>query len=346
MSPFPSVRGHASQRGHLWRAISNDRLHHALLIQGPRGVGKRTLAQVVARTLLCEEPAQGPCEKCATCHKTKHGHHPDIAGVLRDDIVGIDPALQEARDDRFEKGKAVIGDVLDVAYLTALGAVLDSRPFEARRRVVIIVDAERMNPSAANKLLKSLEEPCPGNVAILTSSSPASLLPTIRSRCAVLRVGGLAQAEVEDALVQMERVDRNEAHRRAQLCGGSLGRALEEQTDPGDELRNLLVRALGDGPDAALSSWLAAEMASEGKGSELRPAVLLLGTMLRDIAVLRVTGDASRLINQDASPALTRLAASPLDVDRIWQSVKEMPLRIAGQANPLLLWDAVLQGAR
>lgn len=352
MTAFAEILGHAAQRRALWRALEGGRMPHAVLIQGGRGVGKRTLAVLLARTLLCRTPREGPCGECPACRKSARGLHPDIAGWMRDDVYGPDPAIREARDERVSKRKPVFASEITVGFGRAIAGFLETRAFEGPRRVALLVEAQRMNEEASNALLKSLEEPAPGNVAILTSSAPTRLLPTIRSRCSVLRLSGVPQPDIERELARRLSLSATDSRLRASACGGSLGRALDVETDRVSEMRTLLLAAFESGPRGALSAWAAAERAADKAPDEntaedpgLAPAVLM-GSILRDLAVLRAGGGSERLVHRDHEALLRRIAETGLDPWPLWERVRELPLRMAGQGNRLLLWDEILQDGR
>ncbi len=152
----------------LWRGLTarRERLPHALLLQGPRGLGKAALAARLARALLCLQPAADgeACGACKSCRLFASGTHPDFVKLL--------PA---------EEGKAILVD-----QIRALGGFFYLRPHTAARKIAMITPAEAMNLNAANSLLKVLEEPPLGSVLLLVSSQPASLPVTVRSRCSRL----------------------------------------------------------------------------------------------------------------------------------------------------------------
>lgn len=152
----------------LWRGLTarRERLPHALLLQGPRGLGKAALAARLARALLCLQPAADgeACGACKSCRLFASGTHPDFVKVL--------PA---------EEGKAILVD-----QIRALSGFFYLRPHTAARKIAVITPAEAMNLNAANSLLKVLEEPPLGSVLVLVSSQPASLPVTVRSRCSRL----------------------------------------------------------------------------------------------------------------------------------------------------------------
>lgn len=340
--PFPEVLGHDYAREGLWRSISEGRLHHAILIQGLSGVGKRTLAEAVARTLLCEAPVQGACGGCSHCRRTEEHLHPDLIMIGRDDILGIDEALVEHRDERVRKRKDAVGSPIDVDYMRALGVWLTQKPWEARRRVAVVVDAERMNVSGANAFLKSLEEPASGAVVLLTSSSPTFLRPTIRSRCASVRLMGVPQSLIEERLIDAG-IGAAEARLRAQASGGSLGRALQARASL-DDLRDLILRRFGGGKQAEAAAFAASSMAAS-PDIDRDDALHLFATLLRDIAVLQSGCSADQLVHTEASEALERAAGSDVDAFALFSKVVEARERLAGNANRISLWDDLLHDA-
>lgn len=337
-APFAEILGHETARRGLWRAFSEGRLHHALLLHGLRGVGKRTLAVELARTLLCSAPKLGPCGACLDCQKTERGLHPDLSILGREDLTSIDPALSSAWEE--DSGSAV--RMLKVKTMTRAGEWLLELPFESRRRVLVVVDAHEMNPAAANKFLKSLEEPAASSVAILTSSAAKFLLPTIRSRCAAIRLVGVPQGEIEGRL-RRNGLGAEEARIRAQASGGSLARALASRPSL-DGLRDRILGALSGGPGAERLAFEAASEAGSDK-VDRSEALLLFATLLRDIAVLQNGGDASTLLHTAVVDQLARVAESPLDPQQLFSKVVEARVRVAGQANRVMLWDDLLHAA-
>ncbi|MBK5256622.1 MAG: hypothetical protein JJE39_11360 [Vicinamibacteria bacterium] len=340
--PFPEILGHEYVREGLWRSIHEGRLHHALLIQGLSGVGKRTLAETLGRTLLCDAPDQGPCEECSHCRRTSLHIHPDLVIIGRDDILGIDEELMAHRDERVRKGKEPVGSPIDVDFMRKLGGWLTQRPWEARRRLAIVVDAERMNVQAANAFLKSLEEPAPGAVVLLTSSAPTFLRPTIRSRCASVRLLGVPQGLIEAHLIK-NGVGATEARVRAQASGGSLARALQTRP-PLYDLRDQLLRRFGGGKDAEVAAYVASSMAASAD-VDRHEALHLFATLLRDIAVLQSGGSSDLLVHVEVSDAVVRAAAGDVDALALFSKVIEARERVAGNANRASLWDDLLHDA-
>lgn len=159
----------------LWRELVQDRakLPHALLLHGPRGVGKRGFALALAKWLLCESPSGvGACGNCKACNWFEQGSHPDFKLV--------EPAAEAGKE---EEGGKKASKQIAIGDIRALGDFLGLASHQGGWRVVLIHPAESMNPAAGNALLKTLEEPPANVLLILIAHQPRRLLPTVLSRC-------------------------------------------------------------------------------------------------------------------------------------------------------------------
>jgi len=176
----------------IWASLRDrvDRLPHAVLVQGPEGVGKLALAEQLAARLLCEAPnaTSDSCGRCDGCRWVASGNHPDLRrlepeALAKTGTVSEDPEREERGARRAKPSNEIrIDQVRELADFLYLGS------HRGRRRVAIVHPAEAMNVHAANALLKGLEEPPAGAMFVLVSHHPARLLPTIRSRCVVVSV--------------------------------------------------------------------------------------------------------------------------------------------------------------
>jgi DNA polymerase-3 subunit delta' len=172
-----------------------DRLPHALLLHGPRGVGKLELAERVAQLLLCEhaDPAARPCDKCDACRWYLAGNHPDFRRVEPEAIAKVPMAAEEEGEEgaaaeapaRRTKQPSLF---IRIEQIRELADFLNVGSHRGALRIALVNPAEELYPNAANALLKSLEEPPAGAIFILVSHRPARLLPTIRSRLVGLPV--------------------------------------------------------------------------------------------------------------------------------------------------------------
>ncbi|QDX25373.1 AAA family ATPase [Sphingomonas suaedae] len=253
-----SSPANAAAKAALRAALSGGQLHHAWLFTGPEGLGKAAFARAAAARMLAEGAGQGPLpgdfelpEDNATRRLIESGAHPDYRVLTRLPKDADKPGENLARS-------------ISIAQVRALNPMFATKPSMSSRRVIIIDaidDVER--PGAANALLKNLEEPPAGTIFLLVSHSPGRLLPTIRSRCRVLRFDPLADAEV--AAVLRERLPEASAAEIDALVragNGSPGKALgfagldlatldgemaaiAARGDPDNAIRARLARTLG-----------------------------------------------------------------------------------------------------
>jgi len=186
---------------------------HALLLAGPAGVGKSTLAEDVASALLClaPEPSMRPDRTCRACRSVEHGNHPDVHRLVP---VGAGAVIPIGGPGREERG------VRDLVRELAL------LPVEGGARVAIVSAADRMTEDAQAAFLKTLEEPPPGTVLVLTATDEERLLDTIRSRCVRIRLGPVPRREIEALLVEAGHAEPPLAARLARLSGGRPGDAV------------------------------------------------------------------------------------------------------------------------
>jgi DNA polymerase-3 subunit delta' len=197
-------------------AVTTQRLHHAWLITGPRGVGKATLAWRIARFLLAH---QDEAEDAGTLDVDPA--HP----VARRVMALSDPGLFLLRRGANDKGDRLAAEIR-VSEVRKLGNFLALSAADGGRRVVIVDTADDLNTQAANALLKMLEEPPERTVMLLVSHQPSGLLPTIRSRCRVLRLTPLGAEDMATALDQAGVTPEGDPMALAELSGGSVGAAV------------------------------------------------------------------------------------------------------------------------
>jgi DNA polymerase-3 subunit delta' len=320
--PLSAIAGHRRVLTLLSRAIAHDTLPPSLLLAGPEGVGKRRAAVAAAEALNCLKPSRplgatgagGPgrgaqvrrrpdttdafeidaCGTCDACRRMARGIHPDV--------IVVEPG---------ETGTIKIEQVRDV--VDAAGY----RPFEGRRRVVIIDDAEAMAPAAQSALLKTLEEPPSATVFLLVTAMPDALLPTVRSRCPVLRFSRLTAADVAHVLVRDHEYTAADAQAAAADADGSVGAALAMATVDlagAREMARRLLQRTARGGDAS-SRMEAARQLTAMKGAtparereQLALCLRSAAALLRDLGILAAQADSRMLANADLEPALRPLA--------------------------------------
>jgi DNA polymerase-3 subunit delta' len=273
------VRGHDTVLAGFRRVAQRGRLAHAYLFVGPEGVGKKCFAIELARALLCDRPT-GPltaCGTCASCALVDADTHPDLT-------------LARRPEEKHE---------FPVEQMRALLANFALKPARSRGRIVIVDEADDFNEESSNAFLKTLEEPPPGSLLILVGFSPERQLPTIVSRCQVVRFAPLPDPLVREILQKAE-VEEELLDRLVRLAGGSPGRALA-LSDPAlwtfrrEFLAGLLAKPI-DTPDLS-KQWTAfVELAGKESAAQRQRAKAVVGLLVDVLA------DALRL--QQGAPAI------------------------------------------
>lgn len=283
---FSRIKGQASAIKIIKQDLAKKRFAHAYLFVGPDGVGKASTVIEMAKAIFCSNGDTDACENCLSCKKFDHGNHPDFKKIEpENDILGID----RVRDLKREIGY---------------------KPLESRWKVYFIADAHCLTPQAANSLLKTLEEPPPFVILLITSPSESLLLPTIVSRCRVIKFNPLPGKVIENYLVQNLEAERQQAQLLASLAGGSLGRAISfYQEGSLLQIRREIIEAL-----AGIEKWSYLDL--EEVTDRLQEHGGLVGwdfvfnlilSWYRDLMVVKL-GHGKKIFNQDFLPALRNAA--------------------------------------
>jgi DNA polymerase-3 subunit delta' len=286
--------------GHEWAVqmlkqhITNDSIRHAYLFSGAPGLGRRTLALRLAQALNCPKPVAPAeaCGKCKTCQQIERMQYADLA------------IIQAEKE----------GGILKVEQVRALRQSLVLKPYQGNYRVAIFLRFQEANANAANALLKTLEEAPAYVVLVLTADTPEQLLPTILSRCEVLRLRPLPVETVEDYLKE-HGADQSNAHLLAHISGGRPGYALrlmhdQESLDFRAQRLEDLQKLLSSNRRArfAYAEKLTKRKNENGEANErLRETLLLWLSFWRDVLLCRA-GAQTPLANVDCMEGIEALA--------------------------------------
>ena len=285
--------------GHEWAVdmlrqhAAHDEIRHAYLFCGPPGLGRRTLALRLAQALNCTKPlAPGvPCGQCRDCKQIEAMQHPDMN------------VIQALDGDNLPKE----GGTLKVDQIREVQRSLSLKPYQAKYRVALFLRFQEANDNAANALLKTLEEAPAHAILLLTADTPEQLLPTIISRCEILRLRPLPIESVEADLIY-HGVDEERARLLAHISGGRPGYArrlvddvilLEKRDERLNDLQTLL-------PAARVEKFSYADKLSKDKDA-MRQAITIWLSYWRDV-MLRVAGAETPLINIDRNMEIEFLA--------------------------------------
>lgn len=306
------VFGHGAAEADLLDAVASDRLHHAWLLTGPKGIGKASFAWRAARFLLAT-PTSDPGPSLfgdAPAAATSLDIDPDHP-VARRIAALSDPRLYLLRRPYDEKTSRFKQDI-PVDAARGLKRFFTMSAVDGGRRVVIVDAADEMNASAANALLKVLEEPPADTVILLVCHAPSKLLPTIRSRCRTLRMGPLSEPDLGDALAQALGAPLPDAELASlnALAEGSVGQAITLRDAGGPEAYGSLLGLMDGLPRLDRPATLKLAESAAARGAEARFDLLLMltETFLFRLARTGATGHPPTGASPQEAALLQRLA--------------------------------------
>ncbi|MDI6848438.1 MAG: DNA polymerase III subunit delta' [Candidatus Saccharicenans sp.] len=299
---FREIWGNEQVKQILKLSLSKGRLPNSLLFFGPAGTGKLQMALTVAKALNCLQQTDDSCDRCDSCLRIERGQHPNLRVIAREK----------------NREQIVKEQIEEVNYQATL------RPWAQGRLVFIIDEADRMNETVANSLLKTLEEPRAFAYFILLTEDLQLILPTIRSRCQVLRFSPLSQEEVEKALVDSGwPADR--ARLLAQASEGNLKAVLETDWEEFLAGRNqawLLFKQLLQAGEVEDFLSLVAGRARRDALSGFRETLKFFSVFFRDLLAFQA-GQRDLLLNPDLGPELEQLTGL-VSAEKAGQGVRQM----------------------
>jgi len=315
---FKNIKGQAQAIKILQKEIATSSISGAYLFSGPAGVGKALTALTFAKALNCKKEKMDSCDECSSCQKIEHHNHPDVRIIApENDSIKIEQIRNLKRESSYKL-------------------------YEGRKKVWIIEEADKFGLAAANSILKILEEPPPQAVLILISQTKEGLLPTILSRCEVIRFFPLPLQEIEKIIAKQLPQGSDKIHILAKLAQGRVEEALhltkEENTL---KIREELLNALRKNMNLEEIFKLAAQWANY-KGKELQRIFDMILFWFRDILILRQGGE-KWLINYDKVEELAREKDkySVKEIKRIMESIEKARYYLKSNVNQKLVLEAL-----
>lgn len=337
---FSKLTGNDQIKHTLQHLVTKARVPNSLLFAGDEGIGKRQFALELARALLCPEPVSGAaCGVCSACRRVgtftfpksddKDAHrrvifssHPDVGTVI-----------------------AFNRNIL-VDAIRHLETEANFRPFEARSRVFIIDDADKMNDAASNALLKTLEEPSPTTHIFLVTSRPDSLLPTIRSRCQILRFAPVKTDEIESFLIAERAFTLDEARLASRLSRGSIGRACAVNVADFRQRRERMLSVVENCValhDRAALLKIAEEMNDAKNKDRFEDDLDALQSLIHDVWSRCAGAGIERIVNTDLSEEIEQLAhrSAGIDLPSWLAAIEKLRADLAVNINRKIAADAL-----
>lgn len=314
MAGLEDILGNEHIVEHFKKAIENNKISHAYIINGEKGMGKRTVAKAFAMTLLCEEKGTVPCMKCHSCVQALTDNNPDLIMITPDKptTLSIDHIRQ-----------TLVNDV-------------ELKPYSNSHKVYIVEDAELMNNAAQNAILKTIEEPPEYAVIILLTTNISALLQTVLSRCVKLDMQPLKKEVVKKYLMEKEKVVDYQADIAVSFAGGNLGKAIElSKSQDFAEMLDEVIQLLRYIKDMQVYEVVAAvKRASEYK-FRFTDYIDLMILWFRDVLVYKASQNVNELIFKDEIQTIKKHAAksSYNGIEHILEAMNKAKLRLKANVN-------------
>jgi DNA polymerase-3 subunit delta' len=318
---FRDIIGQSPLVENLQRSIRLGRVVHAYLISGPKGAGKKMLAHIFARALLCRHSGDRPCDACPSCIKYNTGNHPDVITV------------------KAEKSSIVVDQIRD------LQKDMYVKPYEGGRKIYLIEEVHTMTPQAQNCLLKTLEEPPAYGVIFLLADQLEGLLPTILSRCQILRLKKVSRERIAALLEERYGLSPEQAHLIAALSDGRVGRALELAVDQDYmELRREVLGRLEALAEADIMAVFNLVPFFTEHRDQQSLKLEILEWWFRDVYIWKEMGDESLIVNQDAKELLEKQAElfTSSTVQDIIKRIEESKKQLGSSVNAQFIMENLL----
>jgi len=315
-----AIIGHTRQKELLQKILYSEKMASAYLFCGPEGVGKKLLALAFLKNFFCAH--RNGCGACANCKKMDQGNHPDL--------LQLDPDEKSIKIDA----------------IRAIQKHLKYHPLEAPRKVCLIDDAERMTWQAQSAFLKTLEEPTAATLFILISSQPETLLPTLCSRCQMIRFGRIPREPMIRYLAQNQATGEMDARILAAVSGGSLAKAIGKDREIYRNERRQLIEEIVSLPppqENVLPHFQLSRRLVEHKEG-LKMQLELLQLFFRDLLFVLEGRDQNDLINIDLMKTIIR-RASQETADSVLaklEALREAWQALDANANHQLTTDVLL----
>ncbi len=323
MSGFKDVVGHRDIIQYIKGAIQQNKVSHAYILNGPRGSGKKLLANLFAMTLQCESRQPEPCGECRSCIQTNNGNQPDIITVKHEK-----PASISVDDVRTQ----INGDIM-------------IKPYSSPYKIYIVPEADLMTVQAQNAILKTIEEPPEYAVIFLLTENADSLLPTIRSRCVMLKLRNIKDKLVKKYLMEQMQVPDYQADLCAAFAQGNIGRAIMlAKSEHFNEIKENAIQLMKYIDEMELHEIVAAIKEISKYKLEVTDYLDIMTIWYRDVLLYKATKDVGSLVFGDQLKYIKQKASksSYEGLETIIESIEKAKVRIKANVNFDLLMEMLL----
>ncbi len=314
MVSFKNVVGHKDVIKYISSTVSENRVSHAYIINGERGSGKKMLASLFAMTLLCEKHGPDPCNDCHSCIQAVSGNHPDIIRVTHEkpNTISVDDIREQVNN------------------------TIDIKPYQGPYKIYIIPEADKMTTQAQNALLKTMEEPPHYAVIFLLTENADLLLPTINSRCVMLKLRNIKDTLIKKYLMEKMEVPDYKADVCTAFARGNVGRAIMlAKSEHFNEIREEAVQLLKYIQDMELSEIIHAVNHITVYKLEIDDYLDIIMIWFRDILLYKATKEIDKVVFKDQIQYIKERAkrSSYEGLELIIESLDKAKLRLKANVN-------------
>ncbi len=314
MTGFKDIVGQESIISHMKNAIKLNKISHAYIINGEKGMGKKTIAKIFSMTLQCEKGGDEPCMQCHSCKQAISNNHPDIRWITHEKPSTI--AIDEVREQ-------INNDIL-------------IKPYSSKYKIYIVDEAEKLTVQAQNALLKTIEEPPAYGIIMLLTNNKDSFLQTILSRCVSLEMRPVASTDIINYLREKEKIPDYQAKMVVNFAGGNLGRAIRlASMEEFNELKDMVIRHLTGICDASVTDISGYVKEAATFKDNIAEYIDLMVAWFRDVLIFKASKDINQLIFKEDISLIEKyvIRISYNGINRIFEAADKVVLRLRANVN-------------
>ena len=323
MGSFKDVVGHKDIINYIRSAVTENKVSHAYILNGERGSGKKMLASLFATTLLCEKQGPDPCNECHSCRQAESGNHPDIIRVTHEkpNTISVEDIRRQVNED------------------------IQIRPYQGPYKIYIIAEADLMTVQAQNALLKTIEEPPAYAVIFLLTENAEALLPTITSRCVMLKLRNIRDTLIRKYLMETMHVPDYKADICTAFAQGNMGRAIMlASSDHFNEIREEAVQLLKYINEMDISEITKAIRKINTYKLEINDYLDIIMIWYRDVLLYKATKDMDKVVFKDQITYIQERAkkSSYEGIELILESLEKAKTRLRANVSFDLVMELLL----
>ena len=314
MGSFKDVVGHKNIIEYIQNAVNANKVSHAYILNGERGSGKKMLATLFAETLLCEEQGSSPCNKCHSCKQTDSGNHPDVIWVQHEkpNTISVDDIRTQLNND------------------------IEIKPYQGPYKIYIVPEADLMTTQAQNALLKTLEEPPEYAVIMLLTENAEVLLPTIRSRCVMMKLRNIKDQLIKKYLMEQMEIPDYKADVCVAFAQGNMGRAIMLATSEHfNEIKEEAVHLLREINDMDVDALEAAVKRVVSYKMNITDYLDVISVWYRDVLIYKATKNVDQVVFSDQLRFIKDRASksSYEGIENILDGIEKAKARLKANVN-------------